>query len=322
LFCGDSLRSLIIVSIFALFIYLFLKEKIKSIVLIVSFGAIVLLDLVNVDKRYVNDDSFTSARNVDRPFKASAIDKEILKDKSYYRVADLTKNVMADGSTSYFHNSIGGYHAAKLRRYQELYDFQITTGNMEVLNMLNTRYLIVADEKEGKKLEVNGSANGNAWLVNSIKVVDSANEEIKALDSLKSKKEAVINAKSTSSDFITNYPIDSTASIQLAKYKANELVYEFSSNENQFAVFSEIYYKDGWNAYVDGVLTPYYNLNYVLRGLEIPAGKHTIEFKFEPTVIEKGNTITLVSYCFLLLIPIGWFFVEKKKKELTKNTNG
>ncbi|MBG7631240.1 MAG: YfhO family protein, partial [Bacteroidetes bacterium] len=322
LFFGDSLRSLGIVTLFSALIYAFLKDKIKELVLIISFGAIVLFDLVNVDKRYVNDDSFTSARNVDRPFKASAIDKEILKDKSYYRVADLTKNVMADGSTSYFHNSIGGYHAAKLRRYQELYDFQITTGNMEVLNMLNTRYLIVADEKDGKKLEVNGSANGNAWLVNSIKIVDSANEEIKALDSLNSKKEAVINAKSTSSDFRTNYPIDSTASIVLTKYKANELLYEFSSNETQFAVFSEIYYKDGWNAYVDGVLTPYYNLNYVLRGMEIPAGKHTIEFKFEPTVIEKGNTITLVSYCFLLLIPIGWFFVEKKKKKLAKNLNG
>lgn len=315
LFFGDSLRSLIIVSVFASIIYLYLKEKLKSIVLVVCFGAIVLFDLVNVDKRYVNNDSFTSARNVDRPFKASAIDKEILKDKSYYRVADLTKNVMADGTTSYFHKSIGGYHAAKPRRYQELYDFQIAKGNMEVLNMLNTKYLMVPNDAGKKVLEVNTEANGNAWLVNSIKVVDTANEEIIGLDNLNTKKEAIINSKLITSDFITTYNQDSTASIQLEMYKANELKYEFSSNENQFAVFSEVYYKDGWNAYIDGVLAPYYNVDYVLRGMEIPNGKHTIEFKFEPAVIKKGNTITLVSYFFLLLIPIGWFFVENRAKK-------
>jgi len=314
LFFGDSLRSFIIVSIFAALIFAYLKEKIKSIVLIICFGALVIYDLGNVAKRYVNDDAFTSARNVDKPYKASAIDNEILKDKSYYRVADLTKNVMADGSTSYFHKSIGGYHAAKPRRYQELYDFQIAKGNMEVFNMLNTRYIVIANEKGEKSVEVNGSANGNAWLVNNLKVVETANAEMKAMDSLQTKNEAVINAKNISSDFITNYPMDAEASIKLQSYKANELVYESSTSLNQFAVFSEIYYKDGWNAYVDGKLTLHYNVNYVLRGMEIPKGKHTIEFKFEPTVIKKGNTITLISYFLMLLIPLGWFFVEKKKK--------
>jgi len=314
LFFGDSLRSLLIVSIFAALIFAFIKEKIKSIVLIICFGALVIFDLGNVAQRYVNDDAFTSARNVDKPFKATAIDNEILKDKSYYRVVDLTKNVMADGSTSYFHKSIGGYHAAKPRRYQELYDFQIVKGNMEVFNMLNTRYIVIANDKGEKSVEINGSANGNVWLVNSLKVVETANAEMNAMDSLKTKNEAVINANNISSDFVTNYPIDSTASIRLKSYKANELVYESSSSLNQFAVFSEIYYKDGWNAYVDGKLMPHYNVNYVLRGMEIPKGKHSIEFKFEPTVIKKGNTITLISYFLMLLIPLGWFFVEKKKK--------
>lgn len=314
LFFGDSLRSLLIVSIFAALIFAFIKEKIKSIVLIICFGALVIFDLGNVAQRYVNDDAFTSARNVDKPFKATAIDNEILKDKSYYRVVDLTKNVMADGSTSYFHKSIGGYHAAKPRRYQELYDFQIAKGNMEVFNMLNTRYIVIANDKGEKSVEINGSANGNVWLVNSLKVVETANAEMNAMDSLKTKNEAVINANNISSDFVTNYPIDSTASIRLKSYKANELVYESSSSLNQFAVFSEIYYKDGWNAYVDGKLMPHYNVNYVLRGMEIPKGKHSIEFKFEPTVIKKGNTITLISYFLMLLIPLGWFFVEKKKK--------
>jgi len=314
LFFGDSLRSLILVSVFAGLIYLYLKQKVKSIVIIVSFAALVLFDLVNVDKRYVDNDAFVSARKVDRPFMASAIDKEILKDKSYYRVVNLTRDVMTDGATSYFHKSIGGYHAAKPRRYQELYDYQIAKGNMEVLNMLNTKYLITLDE-EGKSLvDVNGNANGNAWIVNHIDVVNSANEEISKLDSLNTKLVAVINSENIMNDFVTDYKLDSTASINLVSYKANELAYDYSSKENQFVVFSDIYYKEGWNAYVDGKLTPYYNVNYVLRGMEVPKGKHKIEFKFEPTVIKKGNTITLISYCLLLLIPVGWFFIEKKKK--------
>lgn len=316
LFYGDSLRSLIIVSVFAVAIYLYLIEKIKSIILIISFGAIVLFDLVNVDKRYVDNNYFTSASKVDKPFKATAIDKEILKDKSYFRVANLSKNIMADGSTSYFHKSIGGYHAAKPRRYQELYDYQIAKGNMEVFNMLNTKYLITPNEAGEIALDVNKNANGNAWFVYKIEVVDLANEEITALNTINTKTKAVINSSSISSDFVTDYKIDSLASIQLTSYKANELKYEFSANENQFVVFSDIYYKDGWNAYIDGELTPYYNVNYVLRGMEIPKGTHSIEFKFEPAVIKKGNTITLVSYFLLFFIPLGWFFIEKKKKNV------
>ena len=314
LFFGDSLRSLIIVSLFAGMIYLYLNKKIKSTILIISFGVIVLFDLGNVDKRYVNNDSFTSARKVNKPFKASAIDKEILKDKSYYRVADLTKNIMADGSTSYFHKSIGGYHAAKPRRYQELYDFHIAKNNLEVLNMLNTKYLITSDESGKKVVQLNEFANGNAWFVSKLKVLDSANEEMKALDSIRTKGEAVISSKNISSDFVTNYKIDSLAFIKLIAYKANELSYEFSASSNQYAVFSEIYYKDGWNAYIDGELVSYYNVNYVLRGMEIPKGKHLVEFKFEPSVIDKGNTITLISYFLLLIIPVGWFFIERRKK--------
>ncbi|SNR30123.1 YfhO family protein [Lutibacter flavus] len=314
LFFNDSLRSLGLVLVLASFIWLFLKEKINKNILLIGFAVLLLFDLVNVDRRYVNDDFFVSARKVDKPFQASAIDKEILKDKSYYRVADFSKNIMTDGTTSYFHNSIGGYHAAKPRRYQELYDFQISKGNAEVINMLNTKYIIGADEKGETGYQLNSTVNGNAWFVSKIKVVESANKEIMALDSLNTKTTAVINSKLISSDFVTSYPIDSTALIKLISYKANELVYESKSSENQFAVFSEMYYKNGWNAYVDGVLTPHFNVDYVLRGMEVPKGDHKIEFKFEPEVIKKGNTITLVSYFFLLLIPIGWFFVDKRKK--------
>ncbi len=313
LFVNDSLRSLLLVALFSGTIWLFLKEKINNNILVIVFAILVLFDLVNVDKRYVNDEFFIAARKVDKPFIPSVIDKEILKDKSIYRVVDFTKSIMADGATSYFHKSIGGYHAAKPRRYQELYNFQIEKNNIEVLNMLNTKYLIFEDASERKALQQNPGANGNAWFVTTLKVVNTANDEIKALDSLKTKSEAVINNKFVSSDFIDNYPKDSTASIQLIAYKANELTYDSNTSINQFAVFSEMYYKDGWNGYVDGVLTPYYQVNYVLRGMEIPEGKHTIEFKFEPTVIKKGNSITLISYVLLLLIPFGWLYYEKKK---------
>jgi len=316
LFFNDSLRSLVIVLIVASVIWLFLKEKINKNIVLIGFVIVLLFDLVNVDKRYVNNDFFVSARKVDKPFQATAIDKEIMKDKSYYRVANFTKNIMADGTTSYFHNSIGGYHAAKPKRYQELYDFQISKGNAEVLNMLNTKYIIGADENGEVGYELNESVNGNAWFVNNIIVVNNANEEITALDSLNTKTTAVIESNFITNGFKTKYPTDSLATIQLTSYKANELVYESNTAKNQFVVFSEMYYKHGWNAYVNGELKPHYRVNYVLRGMEIPAGKNKIEFKFEPEVIKTGNTITLASYLLLLLIPIGWFFVEKRKNKL------
>ncbi|PHQ55499.1 MAG: hypothetical protein COC16_05120 [Lutibacter sp.] len=313
LFVNDSLRSFVFVMLFSGVIWLFLKEKINKNILVFSFGILVLFDLVIVDKRYVNNDFFTTARKVDKPFVKSEIDVEILKDKGYYRVANFTRNMMADGSTSYFHKSIGGYHAAKPRRYQELYDFHLEKNNIEVLNMLNTKYFIYEDENQRASLQKNPYANGNAWFVNSIQVVENANEEILILDSLKTKKKATIDKRFVSENFNINYQKDSIATIQLTTYKANELAYEFNSRTSQFAVFSEIYYKDGWNAYIDGNLTPHYRVNYVLRGMEIPKGKHRIEFKFEPIVIKKGNVITLMSYLLLLIVPLGWFYIKKRK---------
>lgn len=307
----DSLRSFILISISFAILWFFLKNKVNQTKAIIGFAVIILFDLVSVNINYVNKDSFEKARNIEKPFQLNAIDKQILKDKSYYRVANFP-SPLQDGRTSYFHNSIGGYHAAKMGRYQELFDYQIAKNNMEVLNMLNTKYFIIPDQKGNLSVQENPNANGNVWFVSSLKSVSNANQEIKALDSLQTKNEAVIN---TSKFKIENhFEKDSTAVIQLTNYDVTTLTYESNTAKNQFAVFSEIYYKDGWNAYVDGKLTPYYRVNYVLRGMEIPAGKHTVEFKFEPTIIKKGNTITLTSYFLLLLIPIGWFFYEKKKK--------
>ncbi|GGK57829.1 MULTISPECIES: YfhO family protein [Flavobacteriaceae] len=315
IFFSDSLRTLTLVVLAAGILWLFLKQKLKSTIAIIALGALILFDLVSVGKRYVNNDDFKAATKIDKPFVASEVDKEILKDTTYYRVANFMVDPMNDGSTSYFHKSIGGYHAAKMGIYQELFDFQIAKNNIQVLNMLNTKYFVFLDGSERETVQPNPDANGNAWFVNTIKIVEKANEEIKALDSLQTKNEAVITLDRISNDFKTEYIKDSLASIELTSYKANELIYESNSLENQFAVFSEIYYENGWNAYVNGELKRHYRINYVLRGMVIPKGKHTITFKFEPTVIKRGTTITLVSYLFLILIPVGWFFVEKRRKK-------
>ncbi len=313
IFFSDSLRTLIFVVISAGVLWLFIKEKLNKNYAIIVLGAIILFDLVSVDRRYVNNADFKSAREIQKPFIASEIDREILKDKSYYRVANFIVDPMNDGSTSYYHNSIGGYHAAKLERYQELYDFQISKNNIEVLNMLNTKYFVFEDGSNRETVQQNPEPNGNTWLINTIKIANNANEEILALDSLKTKTEAVIDKRFVSEGFKTSYPKDSTATIQLTSYALNNLVYDFNASTNQFAVFSEIYYKDGWNAYIDGKLTPHYRVNFVLRGMEIPQGNHKIEFKFEPTVIKTGTTITLISYGLLLVIFVGWFFVKRRK---------
>jgi hypothetical protein len=313
IFFSDSLRTLIFVVLTAGVLWLFIKEKLKKNYAILIFAGLILFDLVSVDKRYVNNADFQNAREIEKYFVASEIDKEILKDTSYYRVANFMVDPMNDGSTSYFHNSIGGYHAAKMERYQELYDFHIAKKNIEVFNMLNTKYFIFEDGNQRETLQQNPTPNGNSWLVNTLKIVDNANEEILALASLNTKSEAVIDRRFVSEGFNKNYPKDSSATIQLTSYALNNLVYDFTSKTNQFAVFSEIYYKNGWNAYIDGDLKPHYRVDYVLRGMEIPKGAHKIEFKFEPTVIKQGSTITLISYVLLLIISAGWFFVDRKK---------
>jgi len=313
IFFSDSLRTLILVILSASILFFFLKEKLNKNITIIIIGALILFDLVSVDKKYVNNNDFLSARKINHPFVASVIDKEILKDTSYYRVANYAGNLMNDGSTSYFHNSIGGYHAAKLGKYQELFDYQIAKNNMQVLNMLNTKYFVFTNDNGQEVYQPNKKANGNVWFVNKIKFVTNANDEITGLDSLQTKKETIIDKRFVKENLANYYALDSTATIKLDSHKLNELNYKSESNSKQFAVFSEIYYKNGWNVYLDGKLANYYRVNYVLRGMEIPKGKHTIIFKFEPTVIKTGTTIRLVSFVLLILIIIGWYFVRRKR---------
>ena len=312
---NDSFRSLILIALGFVFLWAFLKQKINQFKVVIVFTVLILFDLVQVNLRYINDEDFRQARKIDKPFKASTVDIQILKDKTHYRVANFTGDPFQDGRTSYFHKSIGGYHAAKMGRYQDLIEFHLSKQNMEVYNMLNVKYFIIPGDDGKEQIQQNPFNNGNAWFVNKVQYVQTANEEIKALDSLNTKKIAVLrDHNSYGFQDLKKYDTDSLATIKLTKYSLNELNYESISNQNEFAVFSEIYYKDGWNAYIDGELKPHFNVNYVLRGLEIPAGKHVIEFRFEPKVIQTGSTIALISYVLLVLIPVGWFFYDKKKE--------
>lgn len=307
----DSLRSLILVVVSFGILWFFIKNKLNQTKAIIAFTVIILFDLVSVDMNYVNKESFERAKNIETPFQKTDIDKQILQDKTHYRVADFNASPMQDGRTSYFHNSIGGYHAAKMGRYQELFDYQMTSRvNMEVLNMLNVKYIIFPNQ--GKPtLQQNPEANGNVWFVKNVIAVNSANEEIKSLDSLQTKSSVVVRKDDIKQNLF--FDKDSTATIKLTKYDVTSLTYHTNSSSPQFAVFSEIFYKEGWNAYINGELKPHYQVNYVLRGMKIPAGKHKVEFKFEPTIIKEGNTITMISYLLLFVIPLGWYFIEKRK---------
>ena len=310
----DVLRSLFLMLLTAGVLWMFLKSKLKQGIAILIIAVFVLFDLVSVDKKYVNKDDFKSSRKIEKPFIASNADKLILQDKTHFRVGNFSVNPMNDGSTSYFHQSIGGYHAAKMMRYQELFEYQIAKNNMQVLNMLNTKYFIVDNDKGEKQAQQNPDANGNAWFVENVKVVNSANSELQILDSLNTKVSAVIDKSKLLDNVNFNFEKDSTATIKLINYDVTELTYRTKTEKEQFVVFSEIYYKDGWNAYIDGKLTNHFRVNYVLRGMKIPAGEHEIEYKFEPKVIQQGGMISLFSYISIILVFVVWFFYGKKNK--------
>ncbi|WP_282031961.1 YfhO family protein [Winogradskyella eximia] len=312
----DTLRTLILVLLSAGTIYLFLKKKLSETLVVVVFAVLILFDLVTVDKQYVNNDNFISAIKVDKPYQPNQADKEILKDKGHFRVMDMsTEGQRMPAKAAYYHNSLMGYSAAKLGRVEELLEFHVYKNNMNVLNMLNTKYIIA--EEQGQIFPyTNTEANGNAWFVSKLKVVADANQEIVALDSLNTKTTAVLEQTvQTDNNLKTTYQVDSIASIQLKEFKPNYLKYESNNTNVGLAVFSEIYYAQGWNAYIDGTLTPHFRVNYVLRALELPKGNHTIEFKFEPQVVKTGSNVALVSSAILvILLLLGVFYEFKRRK--------
>jgi hypothetical protein len=335
IFKADVIRTLIFVILAAVVVLLFVQKKISITIMSILLGVFVLADMWPVAARYLNKENYVSKSENEVPYYASKADEFILSDKSLdYRVLKLG-NPFNDAGTSYFHKSIGGYHGAKLKRYAELIDFRIDPeysnvigslragatdssiqsmlSKQHTLNMLNTKYVIY--DPESPPL-VNKHRNGNAWFVTHVKYVPTADAEITTLGEVNPRWYAVVNDKFKANlgDFDPSF--DSTASIKLTAYAPNNLVYESSAKKDQLAVFSEIYYPKGWNAYVDGQLTEHINADYVLRAMKVPAGNHKIEFKFEPSTYYTGEKISLAGSVLLVLTVIGGIFFHFKKQQV------
>ena len=293
----DAWRSFIFIGLTFGVLMLYLRNSLKSQHVILIVGVLVVCDMWNVNKRYLNDDNFVRKNKVKIPYKPTQADNFILNDKDpNFRVFNSSVSTFNDASTSYFHKSIGGYHGAKLKRYQELIEFHISKGNMNVLNMLNTRYFISRDGKP----QLNSAALGNAWFINNINLVLNADEEIDALKDFDPINTAIVDNRF--SNYIIPNLDNSSSTIQLDIYKPNYLKYSSESTNDGIAIFSEIYYNKGWDAYIDGVKTDYFRANYVLRALNIPSGNHIIEFKFQPSVYSISENISLASSLILFIL--------------------
>lgn len=317
-YTSDLLRSLGYVLATAALLWFFLKDKVKSNLVVIAVGALIVFDLVGVNLRYVNADSFVSKRKMLQPFQATAADKAILKDDGVFRVFDQTDG-FDSAKTAYFHKSITGYHAAKPAGMQDLFEYHVYNGNLSVFNMLNVKYIVQQDESGNPFPIENQNANGNAWFVKELQQVTSADEEIRALEGLDTKTTAVVNNTKFKNIDRFEYQIDSTASINLTDYEPNHLTYASTNPNVGVAVFSEMYYANGWNAYIDGKPVDHFKVNYVLRALKIPEGNHTVEFKFEPEVVKLGSQIVLGSTILMGLILLGGigFSFWKVRKEDT-----
>jgi len=316
----DALRSFAFILIGAGLLYAFISKKIKSNYLLIGLALTITIDMWAVDKRYLNNDNFgKKVKNLDTEVPPNAVDLEILKDPAmYYRVYNLTVNPFTDGNTSRYHKSIGGYHAAKLKRYQELIENQISKGNMNVLSMLNTKYFITAPQGSNQAIpQINQMACGNAWFINDIKYVANADSEMLALTNFNPKQTVFIDQRFKERVGAMNLKKDSTANIALTYYSPDTLNYTSNAAAESFAVFSEIYYEKGWNAYVDGQKTDHFRVNYVLRGMKIPAGKHEVSFRFEPANYFLGEKIAGISSILLLLLVAGNLFMAYKKNKAT-----
>ena len=332
---SDALHSLLFIALSGFVLWLYLVKNLKLKLLFAALGILFLVDMAPIAKRYLNNDNFTEKRE-GLYFTPTPADKYILQDHNNFRVLDMTVDIFNSSKPAYFHKCIGGYHAAKLRRYQELInqhldreiyntrqsfkgatsaaDIQANFHYNQILNMLNMKYLIYHPESEPI---INPFANGNAWFVSTCYVVETPDEEMLKLGTINTKKELVVD-KAFSSLIPATINLDSTGYIQLTSYSPNILKYESDATTNQVAVFSEIYYDKGWNAYIDGELTPYFRANYLLRALPIKAGKHKIEFRFEPTSYSIGNTLAGISSILLLLFIGVVIYMEIRKKKETE----
>lgn len=315
----DTWRSLILVLVTAAVLFYYLKKETKTTWVTTIVCVLVLIDLVGVDKRYVNKEDFVPATVMSKPYEKDGADMEILKDKDHFRVFDITRNTFNSTHASYFHNSLGGYHAAKPKRMQDIYDFYLKDDtHMGILNMLNAKYIIVSQENSGAIAQRNPFANGNAWLVENLIYVKDGDAEIRALDTLNNKKYAVAQEtyKAEIEARMQWDNRDADAYIDLISHKPDELVYTYHSNSPQVAVFSEQYYPHGWKVYIDDTPADFFKVDYLLRGMQLDKGEHEIRFVFEPQVVKTGTSISLASSLLFVLLSLGLgFSYYRKNKE-------
>jgi uncharacterized membrane protein YfhO len=314
---ADAIRSLIFIVLAFGAAWAFLKNKINPTVLSLAFLALILVDLWTIDKRYLNHDSFRPKQDNETP-QPREVDQFIMKDTDPdFKVFDTTQELKGDGLTPFFYKSLGGYSAARLKRWEELIDNQFTKSiNHDVLDMMNVKYIISSDPKsQNVGMQKNETACGHAWFVKSIKYADNADQEMVAISSFTPKDEAIVDKQYKS--VIDEKTLGAGAGdgkIELTSYSPDYMVYQSGSTASQIAVFSEVYYNKGWKMYIDGVEKPYFRADYLLRAAQIPVGNHKIEFIFHPASYYTGEHISLAGSILLVLALGGAAYTENKKK--------
>jgi uncharacterized membrane protein YfhO len=275
----------------------------------------------SVDRRFINNDNFIEKNLMQQQAQPREVDKLIMRDASLdYRVLDLTTSTFTDARPSNFHNTIGGYHAAKLKRYQELIEKQLSSSiNEDVLDMLNTKYVIMnSPDGQSQRMENRATAAGNAWFVQKVNYVKNAEEEMAAINSFDPKQVAFVDEKFKPMIDETKVGYSPASSIKLTSYRPDNLVYEYSAAQDVIAVFAEVWYDKGWNAYVDGEKINHFRANYILRAAQLPGGNHKLEFKFEPSSYYTGEIISLIA-SILLIAGLGFtIYTQTKKNEQKK----
>ena len=342
MFREDSIKAIFYVGAVLGVLFLTMKQKLTQNIALIIIGAVSFFDLWSVNKRYLNNDNFVDKEFVQEPFVTEVSDYLIEKagdntevqrllaqaemnktlsiltekDKGHYRIFNSITSPFNETTTSYFKSSVGGYHAVKLRRYDDLINqyFSETDNKktLNILNMLNTKYILLGSLQE-PRAEINPNANGNAWFVSDIQFVKTPNEEIKAVGEIDNKKTAVVSVEDQKYFEGKNLQSDSTAVIELKNYQPNQLEFKTQSKTPQLAVFSEIYYPKGWKMLLDGKEVPYIKANYLLRAVFVPAGNHEVRMVFEPEVIEKGKMISMSAFGIFLLLSV-WGFLKFRRK--------
>ena len=313
---ADALRSFAIVLLTAAAVWAFINKKIKTTVLLAVIAVVTIFDIWTIGQRYFNNDTFVNATQSRHFFNPSQADTDILKDKSLgYRVFDLSdKNPFNSAKASYFHKSIGGYHAAKLRRYEDLIQYHLNPNdpNVRVLNMLNTKYVIQNDADGHPQVQQNPGAIGPAWFIDTIRMVATPDEEILALNDFNPSREVVVLKEY--SGYLKGFKPSKNGQIKMTSYQPNRLVYSSNSSSEQLAVFSEIWYgpDKGWQAYIDGQKAEHIRVNYLLRAMRIPAGQHEIVFEFKPKRYAMGVTVSKVASSLILLAMIALIIFSLK----------